>query len=118
MPRKGMIAVLVLAVLAAAGAVALYRFALPGLSSARSVPPKIEMDVATWLLRNSVPAKDAARVNPLKPDEATIAAGPQCFSRNALSIRSCASAVPSRSDCESSGAVSFGGESGYSTCAS
>ena len=72
----GLIAVLVL--VAAAGA-ALYRFALPGLSSARPTPPAIEMEVATWLLRNSVPAETAARVNPLKPDEATIAAGAATF---------------------------------------
>ena len=73
------IIVVALLVLLAAGAGALYRFALPGLSSARPDPPKIEMEVATWLLRNSVPAKDAARVNPLKPDEATIAAGAATF---------------------------------------
>ena len=44
---KAVVAFLVVLVL---GAGALYRFALPGLSSARPDPPKIEMDVATWLL--------------------------------------------------------------------
>ena len=73
---KFVVALLVLLVL---GARRSYRFALPGLSSARPNPPKIEMEVATWLLRNSVPAEAAARVNPLKPDEATIAAGAATF---------------------------------------
>ena len=55
------VVVTVLVVLAV-GATALYRFALPGLSSARPNPPKIEMEVATWLLRNSVPAEAAASI--------------------------------------------------------
>jgi mono/diheme cytochrome c family protein len=76
MRRKLVVALLVLLVL---GAGALYRFALPGLSSARPTPPAIEMEVATWLLRNSVPTEAAARVNPLKPDGATIAAGAEAF---------------------------------------
>jgi predicted CXXCH cytochrome family protein len=77
--RKIILAVVALLVLVAASAGALYRVALPGLSSARPTPPAIEMEVATWLLRNSVPAEAAARVNPLKPDEATIAAGAAAF---------------------------------------
>jgi predicted CXXCH cytochrome family protein len=64
--------------LAAAGA-ALYRFALPGLSSARPAPPAIEVEVASWLLLHSVPPEAAARVNPLKPDEANIAEGASSF---------------------------------------
>ena len=44
MRRKLIVALLVLLVL---GAGALYRFALPGLSSARPTPPAIEMQVAT-----------------------------------------------------------------------
>jgi mono/diheme cytochrome c family protein len=78
--RRGLLIALVAVLLVAAGgAAALYRFALPGLSSARPNPPEIEMEAATWLLRNSVPAEAAARVNPLKPDEATIAAGAATF---------------------------------------
>ena len=50
-----------LLVLLVVGAGSLYRFVLHGLSSARSEPPAIEMGVATWLLRNSVPAEAAAR---------------------------------------------------------
>src|SRR5580693_2541606 len=78
MPRKLIIALLALLVLVAGGA-ALFRFALPGLSSARPTPPVIETDVATWLLLHSVPAEAAARANPVKPDEANIAAGASSF---------------------------------------
>ena len=78
MSRTAVIAALVLLVLTAGGA-ALYRFALPGLSSARPTPPVIETEVATWLLLNSVPRDAAARANPLKPDEANIAAGASSF---------------------------------------
>src|ERR1700729_1288315 len=78
--RRGLlIAVVAVLIVLAVGAAALYRFALTGLSSARPSPPKIETKVATWLLRNSVPAEAAARVNPLKPEEATIAAGAATF---------------------------------------
>ena len=78
MPRKRIIALLALLVFVAAGA-ALYRFALPGLSSARPKPGPIEVDVATWLLEHSVPPEAAVRANPLKPDEANIAAGASTF---------------------------------------
>jgi predicted CXXCH cytochrome family protein len=76
--RKTVIAVLALLVLVAMGA-ALYRFVLPGLSSARPAPPAIEMEVATWLLLHSVPSEAASMANPLKPDEANIAAGAFSF---------------------------------------
>ena len=66
-------------VLLVLGAAAFYRFALPGLSSARPDPPKIEMEVATWLLLHSVPAEAAARANPLKPDESNLAEGASSF---------------------------------------
>ena len=77
MPRKLVAALFVVLILAGAGA--FYRFALPGLSSARPSPPKVEVAVATWLLRHSVPPEAAAMVNPLKPDEANIAAGAALF---------------------------------------
>src|SRR6185437_11128932 len=73
---KIVVAVLALLVL---GAAALYRFALPGLSSARPKPPAIEVEVASWLLEHSVPAEAAGRLNPLKPDEANIAEGASLF---------------------------------------
>jgi predicted CXXCH cytochrome family protein len=78
MPRKLTIAVLALLVLVGAGA-ALYRYALPGLSSARPAPPAIEVEVATWLLLHSVPPEASARANPLQPDEANIAIGASSF---------------------------------------
>ena len=62
-----------------AAGTALYRFALPGLSSARPKPPVIEVDVATWLLEHSVPPEAAMRINPLKSDEANLAAGAFAF---------------------------------------
>jgi len=68
-------AALVLAGMAAA----LYFVALPGLSVARSEPPRIEVDVATWLLRHSVPAADRDRENPLAADAASAAAGRELF---------------------------------------
>ena len=61
------------------GAAAFYRFALPGLSSARPTPPAVEMEVATWLLLHSVPAEAAARANPLKPGESNLAEGASSF---------------------------------------
>ena len=68
------------------GAAAFYRFALPGLSSARPAPPAIEMEVATWLLLHSVPAEASARANPLKPDEANIATGRFLVSAEMLGV--------------------------------
>jgi predicted CXXCH cytochrome family protein len=77
--RRASIAVLaVLALLVLTGA-ALYRFALPGLSSARAIPPATEVAIATWLLRNSVPAEQSAQRNPLAPEEADFGAGAALF---------------------------------------
>jgi mono/diheme cytochrome c family protein len=77
--RRPLLIALVAVLFQAAAGTALYRFALPGLSSARPTPPVIETEVATWLLLNSVPAEAAARANPLKPEEANIAAGASSF---------------------------------------
>ncbi len=55
MPRKAMVAVIAVVVVFS-GAVALYMFALPGRSGARRQPPGMEVAVATWLLRHSIPA--------------------------------------------------------------
>ena len=79
MGRRLLIALVAALLVVAAVGAAFYRFTLPGLSSARSAPPAIETQVATWLLRHSVSAEAAARVNPLKPDEAIIAAGATTF---------------------------------------
>jgi hypothetical protein len=41
-----------------------YFTALPGLSTARQEPSKLETEVATWLLKNSVPATAVSAVRP------------------------------------------------------
>jgi hypothetical protein len=61
MPRKAMVAAISVVTMFS-GAVTLYMFALPGFSSARPQPPGMEVAVATWLLRHSVPATAAPKV--------------------------------------------------------
>jgi mono/diheme cytochrome c family protein len=68
---------IILALLAAAGIA--YRTFVPGLSSARSEPPELEVAIATWLLHQSVPETEAARTNPLGSDPAEVAAGSDLF---------------------------------------
>jgi predicted CXXCH cytochrome family protein len=70
--------------LAAAGGL-FYELALPGLYSARQTPSKAEVEAATWLLRHSVAEHDAARVEPLAPSEADIAAGASLFQQKCAS---------------------------------
>jgi predicted CXXCH cytochrome family protein len=60
-------------------AAAAYIFVLPGFSMARNDPAALEIRIATWLLRHSVPAIDAQRVNPLGQDVAGITAGRELF---------------------------------------
>src|SRR3954462_14881951 len=69
--------VLVLLVLAAG----FYFFELPGLSVARNEPSGMEVSLATWMLKKSVPAEAAAKSNPLnaRPDAADIRAGHDLF---------------------------------------
>ena len=76
--RRSWVAILILAGLLG-GAVAIYRVALPGLSSARGEPPALEIRLARWALSASVPAADRARRNPLGDDPAEIAAGADLF---------------------------------------
>ena len=59
----------------------LYLLVVPGLSVARRDPPQIEVMLATWLLRQSVPAAARNAVNPLgdDPDPARVAAGGDLF---------------------------------------
>jgi predicted CXXCH cytochrome family protein len=52
---------------------------IPGLSVARTEPSQFEVQVATWLLRNSVPGSAKNMTNPLKDDPAAIAAGTDLF---------------------------------------
>jgi predicted CXXCH cytochrome family protein len=76
--KPGVIASLVIAILGVL-AVAAYFLVLPGFSSARGEPPELETNVATWLLRHSVPAADKQKVNPLGKDVADITAGRELF---------------------------------------
>ena len=76
--RRASIVVTVAVVLAVVAVIA-FRSAITGLSSARNEPPKAEIAVATWLLRQSVPAVDRVRVDPLGSDPADIAAGRDVF---------------------------------------
>jgi hypothetical protein len=81
MPRKAMVAAIaVLAVFG--GAVAIYTFALPGLSSARPQPPGIDVAVAMWLLRHRVPTSARQQHNPLGTDAADAAAGRDLVRQN------------------------------------
>jgi len=72
---------LILLLVLAAG-LALYKFELPGFSSARPEPPNAEIAVATFLLRHSVPDGAKQRTNPLSPDPADIDAGQAIYQKN------------------------------------
>jgi predicted CXXCH cytochrome family protein len=78
--RRGALiwAVGVVAAIAALGGV-LYAVFVPGLSSARQEPPAAETRLATWLLHQSVPDEARRAVNPLKNDDASIAAGKELY---------------------------------------
>jgi mono/diheme cytochrome c family protein len=80
-PRRSLTVLLVLVLLALAGAV-FYFAVLPGLSVARQEPSKLEVAVATYLLQHSVPASAKAMASPLgaHPDPAEIRAGHDTFS--------------------------------------
>lgn len=60
-------------------AAAFYAIALPGLSGARRDPPEVEIAIATWLLRHSVPGRVKAERNLLGADEADVTAGQDLF---------------------------------------
>jgi len=64
-------------------ALGVYAFILPGLSTARQEPSSVEVQVATWLLRHSVPDAAKKAVNPLgaHPDPAAVTAGHDLFRR-------------------------------------
>ena len=76
--KPSVVASLIVAILGVL-AVAAYFVVLPGFSSARGEPPELETNVATWLLRHSVPAADKQKVNPLGKDVADITAGRDLF---------------------------------------
>src|ERR1700750_1327949 len=81
-PRNGwrtlVIVVVIALVVLAAG---FYFLALPGFSVARQEPSKLEVGIARFLLKHSVPADQAAMKNPLAahPDAADIAAGRELY---------------------------------------
>jgi mono/diheme cytochrome c family protein len=77
MSRYFILASIVLASLVVVGVA--YRTFVPGLSSARSEPPGLEVAVATWLLHHSVPEKERTVANPIGSDAADIAAGRDLF---------------------------------------
>jgi predicted CXXCH cytochrome family protein len=81
MSRKIVIGLFALAIVVVIGGL-LFRFALPGLSSARPQPPAVEIAVASWLLVHSIPPEQANRANPLQPNEAGLAAGASLFQQN------------------------------------
>src|SRR5690349_14992035 len=72
---------LVLAVLLLALAAAGFYLVLPGFSAARNEPSRLEVRLATFMLKHSVPASEAAKTNPLnaQPDAANIRAGHDLF---------------------------------------
>lgn len=79
MRSKVLLVLTVCLLLVIGAAAALYAFALPGLSSARPKPPGMEVAVATWLLRHSVPDDARKQRNPLGADEADVVAGRDLF---------------------------------------
>ena len=68
---------IILAIIAVGGG--LYAVLVPGLSRANQEPPAAETLLATWLLHQSVPEDEKKRVNPLKDDLASIAAGKDLY---------------------------------------
>ena len=73
--------IIIVAVLLCLAAGMAYALLLPGLSVARQEPSALETEVATYLLRHSVPDSAAKAVNPLGPKvaQADITAGRELF---------------------------------------
>ena len=82
MSRKTSLIAIVVVVTVIVLAGAAYEWIIPGLSSARTVPPRFEIAIATWLLHHSVPAQAQRQVNPLGSDVADIVAGRDLFREN------------------------------------
>jgi predicted CXXCH cytochrome family protein len=78
---KSRVSLIVLSVAAVAMAIGLifYVAVLPGLSVARQEPSLLEVQIATYLLRHSVPQSAKSAVNPLGKDQASVAAGADLF---------------------------------------
>ena len=79
--RRGFARTVGILVVIAAVVAGLYVLVVPGLSVARREPPRVEVMLATWLLRQSVPEEARLAVNPLgdNPDPAAVAAGADLF---------------------------------------
>ena len=80
--RRTIVVVIIAGILLVLAGWGVDRLILPGFSSARSVPPASEIAIASWLLRASVPAKEALRANPLPATAENITAGAQIFQRH------------------------------------
>lgn len=80
--RRTIVAIIIAGILLVFVGWSVDRLILPGLSSARSVPPADEIAIASWLLHASVPAKEALRVNPLPATAENTTAGAQIFQRH------------------------------------
>jgi predicted CXXCH cytochrome family protein len=74
--RSLVVSAAILLIVLVSGALS-YTQVLPGLSVARNEPPAMEVSIAQWLLRNSVPEEARSAVSPLgsEPDPADVAAG-------------------------------------------
>ncbi len=72
-----LVSVLTVTVFALAGL--LYFLVVPGLSVARNEPSQLEVQIATWLLRASVPQEARRAVNPFGDEPASVAAGGVLF---------------------------------------
>jgi len=79
MGKLGRATILATMLLAAGGS--FYWLMLPGLSVADRDPSAMEVEIATWLLHQSVPEAEKIRANPLgvHPDPAAISAGRDLF---------------------------------------
>ncbi|MGH6815371.1 MAG: c-type cytochrome, partial [Hyphomicrobiaceae bacterium] len=79
--RRGFARAFAVGVAVVAVVTGLYLLVVPGLSVARREPPQVEVRLATWLLRQSVPAAARQAVNPLgdDPDPAAVAAGADLY---------------------------------------
>lgn len=63
-------------------AIVFYFKILPGISSARSEPPVLEVTVAQWMLNHSVPEESKQMQNPIGDDKADISAGQALYQSN------------------------------------
>ena len=79
MTRGFLTAAIITVIVVVSGVGALYRWIVPGLSSARTEQSQVETTIATWLLHASVPEQAKQQINPLGSDPADIASGRDLF---------------------------------------